>query len=972
MKKHFLLLLMAFFSLTGWAQTVKPSNVVINFSPAKYGGGAPNMEVSYEGNVRQVNGEGADFTWDEKYYTNEACTTEAEALTVSANYYYTKVVGADGTIFQGVEKVGYFKVEPADLTITAIAGLTKTYDGQPLNTTIASIDDITFEGFVGEEGAEDLTVASTGISFVYGNYTDADEYAVTAVNGISSPNYNILIDEAVVATIEALEFDDNFTVTAAEGVTYSGAALTQDALNALFTVVYTDPETEAETTLVAGTDFTVANAGEGDIKNAGNYVITITGAGNYGGELESALEIGQAILAVRAANKTIEYTSAVYDVVPYDAEDEPFVFSGFLGDDNKAENQEALIAELEGLVAAPQPNTEGGVVKDAGAYVIKVTTGEAELQNYTLTSVNTGKLTINPKPIIIKADNKESAYGEDLVELTFAAGYYTTEGEGDEVQQIWNALENAEVFTPNGEEALNVPTLVKADGTAVGPYDITFATRGEVSTNYTASYIPGTYTITAAGNIILIVSNQKKTYGDAEDPIDWENPGEEDYTVVGGELTGVKLVAPVDEEGNPVVNAGNYTIGATYEGYDDESFTGVTVVPGTLTIEPKPLTVKVQGQTLKLGDTEDALNPNGVTVTGLVAGDNIEDIITLAFNTEDEGDPVLVSEEEGHVGELIEGDDERWAEGWTSVDYWSGIKASVNEEATNYSIDYENSFIWGKLTVVDGTATIILNRVAKADFDTEANDAADVIAAAAVADENEDENIDQFNVTFSDFPMLAEKWYPMVLPFDTYVSEISNNFNYAVVNVLNTENTNKSKIAFKLHMGKIEANTPFVVKVTGENVWNDPEQTDFSLNMNNVFFWHKTIIAPEDYEAVEIEDASGVKFIGTYTGKIDGFRSNEYYFSTSADFNEYYKGNDTNKTYLRPLGAYFQVPAGEAGARVFEFEEPDGTKTAINVVKSNVETMGTEGWYTIGGMKLQNAPAQKGVYIQNGKKVVIK
>ena len=31
-----------------------------------------------------------------------------------------------------------------------------------------------------------------------------------------------------------------------------------------------------------------------------------------------------------------------------------------------------------------------------------------------------------------------------------------------------------------------------------------------------------------------------------------------------------------------------------------------------------------------------------------------------------------------------------------------------------------------------------------------------------------------------------------------------------------------------------------------------------------------------------------------------------------------------------------------------------------------------EGWYTVDGMKLDAAPTQKGVYINNGKKVVVK
>jgi hypothetical protein len=121
--------------------------------------------------------------------------------------------------------------------------------------------------------------------------------------------------------------------------------------------------------------------------------------------------------------------------------------------------------------------------------------------------------------------------------------------------------------------------------------------------------------------------------------------------------------------------------------------------------------------------------------------------------------------------------------------------------------------------------------------------------------------------------------------------------------------------------------------------------------------------------APEVADASGVKFIGSYKAKTDGFKANEAFFSVSASKNDYYWG--PSSTYLAPLAAYFQIPEGSA-ARTFEFEEADGTVTAISAVAFKNGVTNAEGWYTIGGMKLQGAPTQKGVYIQNGKKVIIK
>ncbi len=220
-----------------------------------------------------------------------------------------------------------------------------------------------------------------------------------------------------------------------------------------------------------------------------------------------------------------------------------------------------------------------------------------------------------------------------------------------------------------------------------------------------------------------------------------------------------------------------------------------------------------------------------------------------------------------------------------------------------------------------------------------------------------------FCVTFNDFQMFKEKWYPIVLPFETSVKEISEAFGYAIVNILNEANTDDTKIAFKLHMGKIEANQPFVVKVYED------------INMNEVTFGNPFYAAATgkfivNSAAPEVADASGVKFIGSYSHKV-GFDANEAFFSVSASKNDYYWGSASNQTYMAPLSAYFQLPEGSA-ARTIEFEEPDGTTTAIQAVNVKAEAMGAEGWYTIGGTKLQGAPTQKGVYIQNGKKVIVK
>ena len=265
---------------------------------------------------------------------------------------------------------------------------------------------------------------------------------------------------------------------------------------------------------------------------------------------------------------------------------------------------------------------------------------------------------------------------------------------------------------------------------------------------------------------------------------------------------------------------------------------------------------------------------------------------------------------------------------------------------------YDITVVNGTLTVTStGVPPMTLNRVVKASYDD-----AHTNTAAKLIEQNDGKFV---NVKFSDFPMIAEKWYPLVLPFATSVKEVSAAFGYAIVNVFEGLNAN-GDIKFKLWMGDIPANQPFIVKV-----YQDMNMADATVVFNNALI--------ENGEPVQ-GDASSVQFVGTYTGKVDGFRSNEYYFSTNAAYNEYYKGNDTNMTYLRPLGAYFvdNTPNAASESRSIVIEEIDGSTTAIQGFTQDGTSVDAEGWYTLGGVKLQSAPTESGVYIKNGKKVVIK
>ena len=233
--------------------------------------------------------------------------------------------------------------------------------------------------------------------------------------------------------------------------------------------------------------------------------------------------------------------------------------------------------------------------------------------------------------------------------------------------------------------------------------------------------------------------------------------------------------------------------------------------------------------------------------------------------------------------------------------------------------------------------------------------------------------------TENGFPMYADKWYAMVLPFDVTVYELGHNFfEYAVINVLDESNTKENVIAFKLQAtGTIKANTPFCVKL-GDMGQVNPETGDADLplvvkNLDQMYFENKLIVKPADFENIYVEDASGVRFYGSYDGKL-GFKANEYFFTTSSKvstYNNYYYGSEYNTTWLRPSGSFLYTPEA-AGARTIIMQEEDGSFTAIESIENMSKVNTAEGWFTTNGVKLNAQPTQKGVYIHNGKKIVVK
>ena len=400
-----------------------------------------------------------------------------------------------------------------------------------------------------------------------------------------------------------------------------------------------------------------------------------------------------------------------------------------------------------------------------------------------------------------------------------------------------------------------------------------------------------------------------------------------------------------------VLNAnGNVEAGDYGSAQHKVAKTGYTIVceTATLTIEPFPITITANDQTILYGgkpNTEVTAESMIQTVDGdgnQVAG-NIQ---TVTFTPVMFGNKTLINRKDLNLTLTWDGD--------------GTVSDEPHANALVPEIDNPNFVVTNK---VMGSVTVIAGN----NIDVVRLDANEYAEATTISN-----TIQNFNGKTAGFTLkatstidafkkiYANRWYALVLPFNTSVREVSQAFGYAVVDKFNTESSNTKDVSFKLHVGDITANEPFIFKV----------DKDIDLSTDPVTFTGHQIVYDED---PSVSAAGGkVKFIGVYDGK-KGFDGHEYIFSLG-------NGNisGTNEaSYIPPMSAYIHMDDqmdGMNNAPVFNIEEPDGSTTSISAVDfaTNGSVMSNEGWYTVNGIKLTAAPTEKGVYVNNGKKVVIK
>ena len=783
-----------------------------------------------------------------------------------------------------------------------------------------------------------------------------------------------------------------------------------------FTVSY-----KYKTAATADTESTIGT-GNNEVTNgtAGYYVAYITPVANKNYYIDGEslavpafdFTIDKKPLYLYVKNEEIKET---YKGAPYDLPTSAGItFQGLIANDASVQ-----AGDITAVKAVKFGTTDVVTLKDAGEYDIipYVAEGNSLNTNYDVQPYST-KFTINPLAITIAPKNMlDVVYGTPIAG-TFAATVDATTPSvvvGNVTVTKNNASDPA-IEPADLTKVLAAYNVVVADQTyAAGetyPAAITLEQKTLVPATTTAqndqaiidmlknfTITPGTGNVSIAnGTYTIIAKDQNVTYGDE---LTWSKftylvsglpastkPASVKYILVDANAN---EYSQNDDDDLPV-NAGTYTIKVDAQNsqlaianYDAPSLTD-----GTLTIAPKQLIVVTAEVKVNAGASVADLNTLGkskVTFTGLEDGDAIA--YKLAFNTS-------VVSTNATTGNLTSAAlDNAYVNGYKVVAMTAAEIATAGVEFANKNYTFKFGAADAATTIDAANATgnlmvVTGNLLALAD-DAQVIDRINIAAEKCAAD-NTGNTL--YNVEVTDRSLNLEKWNVVVLPFDITPYEFTQAIGrYAVFNTLESANTANNTVTFKLQLNNLKANEPFLVKP--EKTKTDAAATEtIALTQFN----DRYIVAPAN-GVPQKTDVAGVKFVGTYNAfdlKLDedwtgdvitsnsvkyiadgGAAGSEISYLSGGKFVTATKTISGTKYSRETLGvtftrAYLDFNESALSAPLITVEEADGSTTAISEITAEGVAVAAEGWYTIDGIKLQGVPTQKGVYINNGKKIVVK
>jgi len=558
------------------ALTVNPAalNLVIGSDSQSYGSPA-NLAGDLGTTIATgVNGENLDITY----------ASGGDTTTAHVGSYAITATPADGTgllaDYAPTFTIGTLTVSPAALNIV-IGSDSQSY-GSPANlpgdlgTTIAT-------GVNGEN--LDITYASSGDT----NTAHVGSYAITATpadgTGLLSDYYTPTFTNGTLTVSPAV-----LTVLiGSDGQTYGTPANLPGDLG---TTIATGINGE-------NLDITYASSGDTNTAHAGSYAITATPADGTGLLSDFApiftngtLTVSPAALTINIGNDGHSYGSTAN-------------LAGDLG----ATIATGINGENLDIAYASTGNT---TIADAGNYALTgiLANGTGLLSDYA-PSVNPGTLTVSPLTLPVPVGNDGQSYGSPA-NLASDLGPIIGTGVNGQYVNIGYACTATTATSQPGSYAITA-TLANGSGLLF---------------DYAPTITNGTLTVSPAA-LTIDVGNDSQTYGAPANLA--ADLGTTIATGVNGENLDITYASTGD---TPTAHAGTYPITATVSnGTGLAADYTVTIVDGTLTVNPAPLTIPVGSDGQTYGTPANLAGDLGTTIATGVNGENLDIAYASTGNT---------------------------------------------------------------------------------------------------------------------------------------------------------------------------------------------------------------------------------------------------------------------------------------------------------------------------------------------------
>ncbi len=213
----------------------------------------------------------------------------------------------------------------------------------------------------------------------------------------------------------------------------------------------------------------------------------------------------------------------------------------------------------------------------------------------------------------------------------------------------------------------------------------------------------------------------------------------------------------------------------------------------------------------------------------------------------------------------------------------------------------------------------------------------------------------------------GDSWASMVVPFDMTASQVKETFGEdVVIGNLNPYINEPDKVYFETETGAVTANVPFLIK----GVTKTPPYLIMGITSSPV---ESPMLSTPNFD-----------YIGTYLnmGLTHHFTTSDYFFMANSDKLKQVASDDVEMT-VKGYRAWFHSNTGAQHSISVSFSDhqfPDeeplaedfGNQDVTSVLSLEDASRLSGDWYNLLGQKMTGHPMRRGVYIVNGRRVIIK